>query len=348
MTVEGDLVSRAELFDEADLDAAIAKFEQLSRPAPRLENAASQIGERFVAYFAAGDWDAMATILADDFSNDDRRRVVGAGVTHGRDAQMANMRTIAEIFGSTNVTTNSRRSAGEPRTRASYLLGSRRRTRRISRRDATASSRSTLDEQIASVILFDLDDFEAAIAELDARYLAGEAAPIAHTWSVIAAATPRSTGTRLPLTTPDCVNIDHRRETSVRARRPDRILGAGWDLGPRLQGLRRGRAPAEQPRSGRHSRGICDLARGLRRRVARIALLTIRRRHWSAAPRYSTRQTWTPRSRGSISSAGRHRGWKTRPAKRLTASWRTSRRAIGTPWRRSWPTTCLMTIAVGW
>ena len=59
-TVDGDLLSRYELFDEADLDAALARFEQLSRPAPQLENAASQVAERFLAHFAAGDWDAMA------------------------------------------------------------------------------------------------------------------------------------------------------------------------------------------------------------------------------------------------------------------------------------------------
>ena len=47
LTVEGDLVSRCEIFDEADLDAALAKFDELSRPAPRLENAASQVDERF-------------------------------------------------------------------------------------------------------------------------------------------------------------------------------------------------------------------------------------------------------------------------------------------------------------
>ena len=41
-TVDGDLVNRCEVFDEADTDAAIARFEQLSRPA-RLENAASQV-----------------------------------------------------------------------------------------------------------------------------------------------------------------------------------------------------------------------------------------------------------------------------------------------------------------
>ena len=80
LTVEGDVVNRCELFDEADLDAALARFEELSRPAPRLENAASQVGERFLAHFAARDWDAMAEMLAENISNDDRRRVVSAGV----------------------------------------------------------------------------------------------------------------------------------------------------------------------------------------------------------------------------------------------------------------------------
>ena len=80
LTVEGDMVNRCEAFDDADLDAALARFEQLSRPAPRLENTASQVAERFLAYFAARDWDAMAEMLADDFSSDDRRRVVGAGI----------------------------------------------------------------------------------------------------------------------------------------------------------------------------------------------------------------------------------------------------------------------------
>ncbi len=33
------------------------------------------------------------------------------------------------------------------------------------------------DERIAAYVAFDLEDFDAAIAELDARYLAGEGAP---------------------------------------------------------------------------------------------------------------------------------------------------------------------------
>ncbi len=53
MTVEGDLFSRSELFDETDLDAALARFDELSRPTRRLENAASRMYVSFNAYLAA-------------------------------------------------------------------------------------------------------------------------------------------------------------------------------------------------------------------------------------------------------------------------------------------------------
>ena len=60
-TVDGDLISRCEIFDETDLDAALARFDELQPQAPRLENAASQVNERVLqAHFAARDWDAMA------------------------------------------------------------------------------------------------------------------------------------------------------------------------------------------------------------------------------------------------------------------------------------------------
>ena len=75
LTVEGDMVNRCEVFDEADLDAAIARFDQLSRPAPRLENTASRVDERFLAYFAARDWDAMAA--------DPGRRLIPATIAGG-------------------------------------------------------------------------------------------------------------------------------------------------------------------------------------------------------------------------------------------------------------------------
>ena len=63
-TVEGEMVNRTEIFDEADLDAALARFEELSRPAPRLENTASRVTSAFRRASPPGDWDVMAEMLS--------------------------------------------------------------------------------------------------------------------------------------------------------------------------------------------------------------------------------------------------------------------------------------------
>ena len=44
LTVEGDLISRCEIFAEADLDTAVARFDELSRPAPLLERRDPDLG----------------------------------------------------------------------------------------------------------------------------------------------------------------------------------------------------------------------------------------------------------------------------------------------------------------
>ena len=86
------------------------------------------------------------------------------------------------------------------------------------------------DERILGDVSFDLNDIDAAIAELDARYLAGEAAAHAHTWSVVAGSYAALNRHELPPTTPDCVYIDHRRETAFGPGDLTAYVRAGWDL----------------------------------------------------------------------------------------------------------------------
>ena len=118
----------------------------------------------------------MAEMLADDFSSDDRRRVVNAGVRHGRDAAIANMRAIADI-GFTNVTSTVIATRGErlALTRARY--SGRDQGPEAFHAEALGIVEIDADERIAAIVAFDLDDIDAAFEELDARYLAGEAAP---------------------------------------------------------------------------------------------------------------------------------------------------------------------------
>ncbi len=194
LTVEGDLINRCEIFDEADLDAALARFEELHPQAPRLENAASRLHERFLEYYAAADSQAMAEMLADNYSSDDRRRVVGSGVRHGRDAHIADMRARAELW-NTNLESTVMAIRGERLALMRIGLSDRDEEPEAFSTEVLAIGEIDADERIVASVTFDLDEIDAAFAELDARYLAGEAAAHAHTWSVIAGPTPRSTGT---------------------------------------------------------------------------------------------------------------------------------------------------------
>ena len=67
------------------------------------------------------------------------------------------------------------------------------------------------DNRLTAAELFDLDDIDAAFEKLDARYLAGEAAAHAQTWSLMAGTHAALNRHEIPATTPDWVNIDHRR-----------------------------------------------------------------------------------------------------------------------------------------
>ncbi|MDQ1494556.1 MAG: hypothetical protein QOG69_1039, partial [Actinomycetota bacterium] len=228
MTVDGDLVSRAEFFDEVDIDAALASFDQLNCPVPQLENAATRVYERFWEDFAARDWDAMAGGYAEDIRTDDRRRVVNAGVQQGRDVQIADMQSLAEIDANTTSTLIA--------IRGERLLLTRTHS---SNRDLQYGEFGAemlviieidADNRIAASVLFDLDDIDSAFDELDARYLAGEAAAHAHTWSVITGGFATLNRHELPPTTPDSVSIDHRRGTAFGPGELIEYVRAGWEL----------------------------------------------------------------------------------------------------------------------
>ena len=203
LQVDGDLMSRCEMFDEADLDAALARFDELSRPAPRLENAASQVDRRFLAHFAARDWDAMAEILADDLSN---RRSPSGGE---RRSLRRSRRPDREHASDGRAVVNkhdvgpSLRSAGGALPSARIRLSGREQRAEAFHTEVHGVLEIDADERIAAIVVFDLDDFDAAFAELDARYLAGEAAAHATLGRSLQRYTPRSIAHEIPATAPD-------------------------------------------------------------------------------------------------------------------------------------------------
>ena len=226
VTVDGDLINRCELFDEADIDVALARFEDLSRTPSRLENAASKKYEQFLAHFAARDWDAMAQLLADDMSTDDRRRVVNGGVRRGRQVEIADMQALAQI-GVTNL------ASEVIAVRGKSLVLSRIRSQEF-QTDVLNIVEIDADGLIVAVVGLDCDDIDAAYMELDARYLAGEAAAHAHTWSVIAGAYSAINRHEVPQLTRDYVNVDHRRIPMIEAGKETANVVVGWEFTPKF------------------------------------------------------------------------------------------------------------------
>ena len=139
-----------------------------------------------------------------------------------------------------------------PRPNSFPLLGMRPTARRVSHRD-TRIVEIDADERIAAVVVFDADDIDAAFAELDARYLAGEAAAaLSHVVGRHAESTPRLTGTNFLRLTPDCGQYRPPAGAAFAPGDLSHTSSAAWDLSHRHQHLHRGCAPAERPRSGRH------------------------------------------------------------------------------------------------
>ena len=135
-------------------------------------------------------------LVADNYSGIDHRSVVRAENQHGRDVVVKDLQAAADV-GFTISMVSAIAIRGERLVLARV---------RASGRDPEAIQNDALnvveidaDERIVAVVTFDLDDFDAAIAELDARYLAGEAAAHAHTWSRDRGCLRRdSTGTSFP------------------------------------------------------------------------------------------------------------------------------------------------------
>ena len=234
LTVEGDRITGCEIFDEADLDAALARFEELHPRSSQLENAASQAVERFWKHFATREWAALAETMADDICSHDRRRVVNGGELRGRPAHVTNMQAVAEV-GFEGLTSTVIASRGQHLT----LIRIRSSMRGSEPGEVTAEMLSTIeidtDNRITAAVIFGGDDFDAAIAELDARYVAGEGAAHSRTWSAIAGMYASFNRHELPATTPDWVTVDRRPVATFEFRDASEFFRSTWDITPHVR-----------------------------------------------------------------------------------------------------------------
>jgi hypothetical protein len=214
VTVDGDLLGSCEIFDEADLDDALARFDELDRPAPLLENDATRAWAPVVDAFNRRDMEGLLALGNPDGRFEDRRKGL-RDVVDGP-GRRKSVHTMFETAPS------GWRLEVEPiAIRGSHLSLTRGRYRDIDDADQPIAvellhvTELGDDGLMQATVNFDPDDMDAAFEELDARYLAGEAATHAHTWSVIARGHAALNRGEMPVTTPDFEDIDRRRGASL-------------------------------------------------------------------------------------------------------------------------------------
>ncbi len=86
--------------------------------------------------------------------------------------------------------------------------------------------------RISALVIFDPDDLDAAVSELDARYMAGEGAPYANIWSLVTRTYAAFNRHELSETTPDWVNLDHRLGVGSAAGDMNTYVSAIWAVAP--------------------------------------------------------------------------------------------------------------------
>ena len=150
------------------------------------------------------------------------------------------------------------------------------------------------EERIAAQVIFDPDDIDAAFADLDARYLAGEAAANAHMWAAMTQVQAAYNRHEFPPTTEDAVNIDHRRGRAFAPGDVMPFLRATYDVTQTSRVTSR-RAPAEQSRVWSSQRWSLGLRKRASMSSGARAPFRMLNATWSAGSRSSTRRISTLR-----------------------------------------------------
>ncbi len=196
----------------AELDARAAAPSAATRTAPQIENAATRALERFRGAWHARDWRRIEEEFPADFRQVDRRKTVQLEMD--RDQHLEWIHTAFEMAPS--------RLDQEPLATRGNRLVLLRSLIDLSDRDFGPSEIGSLDVlevddhgERVMVIRFDPDDLDAAYAELDARYAAGEAAAhpafTAGMQRVLRAVAARDWDPLAAAFSPNAVLEDHRR-----------------------------------------------------------------------------------------------------------------------------------------
>jgi tetratricopeptide (TPR) repeat protein len=214
------LLARAEQFDADDAERALARFDQLvasaseptaSGPTARFASAGSRFFDRFNERWQARDWEGIVFTYTPETRLIDRRSLTGLDL-QGSDF-IASLRVVFDLpasrwQGQVLATRGESLALGRWRVESADDTAGLSEVEYLGLVEVDASGRGFLS------IVFDLDALDAAYAELDDRYAAGEAAPFAPVVTALrafaAAVTARDWDALEAVFVPALVVYDHR------------------------------------------------------------------------------------------------------------------------------------------
>ena len=174
LTFAGDAINRCEIFDEADLDAALARFDELSRPASQLENAATRVFARMMDTFNRRDLDSFLALVTADGRYEDRRKGLRDEGPIRPDFARA---LFIEAAPSWQEETEPVAIRGPRLVLCRLMFRDHSEVDRPIAVEALVLTEVTDDELTSRLVIFDPDDIDGAMAELTARWIAsGEVA----------------------------------------------------------------------------------------------------------------------------------------------------------------------------
>jgi class 3 adenylate cyclase/tetratricopeptide (TPR) repeat protein len=222
------LIARIEMFDVDDIEAALTRFDKLANPAATasrwaVETTATRVQDQIYRADQERDWDAMRRLYSPGLVWHDGRRGVhldGDIETIIASAQIAFEQLDAIVVRSPVATRGERHALEHTRFTFTDDLGGVSTAEVLSLLEADGSERAVRYE------VFDGDDLDTALQELDVWYLERE--PRARTWLALAAAlNDRDWATIIELVASDAAIDDHRPVSLISVQGRDEML-ASW------------------------------------------------------------------------------------------------------------------------
>ena len=206
--VQDDQIARIEIFPARALEEALEGFVALGpAPAPMIDNLCMRTMRRTNALWEREDWEELALSYAADVVFDDRRPGMST-LTIGRETMLANVRAVLDSGTFENVHTPiAVRGERCALFRYEFLSAAY---------EVDLLVLNEVDERgvVRATVIFDADDLDGAFAELEARYIAGEAAPHAGVYRACVRmadlTNARDWDGLLALWSDDLVIVDHR------------------------------------------------------------------------------------------------------------------------------------------